>query len=600
VVHWELDQDQNHHPREINKMSIIVSYNNKIIKPAPSISINPEIYYANDNIIGYTYNVTLNGYANAIAATGIPSENSNLQYGPEYTVDHIKTITEIFNLNGKNLLVKDGDSTIFAASGASIKTIQFNQSDDKWINYSPFTIELEFNEVNLTGCSGNPNISCDTSIFHQLQNYNVVSDHLVDFKKFKIKAFNDQWTINIEDDIYNQSLGFYNNTFRVNYDISATGKQYYVNDKIVPAWQQARLFVQDKLYKQINNLIQGILPIEKDIISSCDATRNISILHKLSASGVLPRESGMFDSMDANTFETIKDCGTNPLYDVYNEKITCNTSESDGTFSIQYEALIKRYDKTKNPLSNAALHTFSKTDNEGNDGGGKTASLAIQGTITGLVRGGFIYYNVSDFILPQTGTLITSVSGLESKYSNAYSYYIDNVGDTSDLRDDIKNKLGINKAALFIDVPNATGEYPKPSNFSLDHNYHNGTITYNATYDRANTLSIDSGFNNISIVRNDPVDIIQEFVVPGRIGGPIIQNLGMKTSRTISISIEGASPSNRRCNIDDFCNSPFEIPMSNIDDLINLNNNNWIKTKEDYNHNMLDGSYSISLEYVSR
>ena len=36
------------------------------LAPAPTIVISPEIYYANDNVVGYTYNVTLNGYANAL------------------------------------------------------------------------------------------------------------------------------------------------------------------------------------------------------------------------------------------------------------------------------------------------------------------------------------------------------------------------------------------------------------------------------------------------------------------------------------------------------------------------------------------------------
>jgi hypothetical protein len=140
--------------------------------------------------------------------------------------------------------------------------------------------------------------------------------------------------------------------------------------------------------------------------------------------------------------------------------------------------------------------------------------------------------------------------------------------------------------------------------FPSDHNYTNGIVGYNAAYnsETASTSGAKKGYSNISIVRNDPVEIIQEFVIPGRIEGPIIQKLGMKTARTISINIDGASPDNKQCV--KFCESTFDpcdsLPTFSIKDFEKLieENASWVKTKEDYTSNKLDGSYSISLEYT--
>lgn len=552
------------------------------IAPAPQINISPEIYYANDNVIGYTYNITLSGYANALRKE---NDAGSVATGLSPTIDHMGDIREIFNTNGGNLYIKQGDKELLVAKGATIKSIQFNESDNKWVNYSPFTIEIEFNEVDLKGCDNNAAIGCSSSIFHQISNAKITNDKLVDIKAFKIKEFNDKWTFTIENEIYDTYDTTYNNTFRVSYNLSATGKNYYTNDNLVPAWQQARLFVQDRLYKQVFSLINGQLQLNNSDGDGCSASKDITQIHDVDITS--PRISGIFQS-----FNTLRD-GI-PSYDVYNEQITCDASESDGTFSVTYDAILKKYDSSINPLANAATHTFTKNITINTE---QTidASIVVQGTIQGLVRGGFIYYN-NDFILPQNGVFISSIDGIETKYGNALSHYTSKVGSSTDLFNSVKDSLNIKKSQLLI--PGTDG-YPAPSNFTLDHNYHTGSISYSATYERSLALSLDKGFTNISIVRQDPVDIIQEFIVPGRIQGPIIQKLDMQTARTITVNIDGASPANKMCNIQDICDT---LPFFNIENFNQLlaENNNWVKTREDYTVNALDGSYSISLEYMIR
>lgn len=553
------------------------------IAPAPQINISPEIYYANDNIIGYTYNVTLTGYANALRKE-IDAGSTN--YGASGVITHMGDLREIFNVNGGNLYVKQSNSDILVAKGATIKSIEFGESDNRWVNYSQFTIQLEFNEIDLIGCDNNDTISCSSSMFHQIQNAKNISNNLIDIKLYKIKDFSDKWTFTIDNRIYENYDDIYNNVFTVNYTISATGKNYYVNDNLVPAWQQARLFVQDRLHKQVSSLINGQLQIEGNNDDSCSASKDLSQIHN--TDNTSPRSSGLLQG-----FNTLKD-GSAPTYDVYNETISCDTSESDGTFSVTYQATIKRNNPAVNPLVNAALHTFTKDVNTSTEQN-INASISVKGTVQGLVRGGFIYYN-NNFLLPQNGTFITSIDSAETKYSNALNYYNSLIGNNSDLSDRFKNLLNVKKSQLLI---KGTDGFPLPSSFTLDHNYNEGSISYTATYEKSLAAVLDKGFTNITITRQDPIDIIQEFIVPGRKSGPVIQKLNMKTSRTISVNIEGSSPANKGCDISDVCNSVPTFSITNFEQLLS-ENNSWVKTKEDYNVNKLDGSYSISLEYTIR
>ena len=93
------------------------------IAPAPTITISPEIYYSNDKPNGYTYNITLNGYANALRKE---LDAGSVDYGLEPTVDHIGDIRQIFNFNGGDLYIKQSNSTIIKAKGATIKNLEFN------------------------------------------------------------------------------------------------------------------------------------------------------------------------------------------------------------------------------------------------------------------------------------------------------------------------------------------------------------------------------------------------------------------------------------------------------------------------------------------
>lgn len=551
------------------------------IAPAPNVTISPEIYYSNDNPIGYTYNITLNGYANALRKE---EDEGSVDFGLLPTVNHMGDLREIFNFNGGDLYIKQNGNDIVIAKGATIKSIEFNQSENHWVNYAPFTIEIEFNEVDFKGCDNNAIIGCSSSIFHQGASQVIINDNLIDITQYKIKEFSDKWSFTIDNRIYDNYSSTYNNLFEVSYTISATGKNYYVDDKLVPAWQQAKFFVQKRLHDQVLSLVNGTLQRENNNQSACSATKDLSEIHDLGSSGGLMQ--GFKDGSSS---------GGGAAYNVYNEQITCNASESDGSFSLTYTAIVKKNNTSLSPIANAALHTFTKDINVTNDT--KTnATITVKGTVQGLIRGGFLQFKGNNFILPDSGSFITAADGSETKYSNALAHFTADVGSTSDLSGGFKNRISLTKAELLI--KGASG-LPLPSSYVLEHNYNEGSITYTATYETVNTRARDLGYTNISIVRTDPVEVIQEFIIPGRSQGPIIQKLNMKTSRTITINIDGRSKDNKSCGIPAVCDA---LPVFNIPqfDALLAESEAYVKTREDYTSNKIDGSFSISLEYTAK
>lgn len=567
------------------------SSSNRIV-PGPKISIEPEFYYANDNIIGYTYNITLNGFADALRLDQSIRPEGTPDYGVDQVIGHIDDIRSLFNFNGGDLHVMQGSDTVLVARGATIKSMNFNESNNKWVNYAPYTIDIEFNEVDFVGCSGNTVIPCSGTIFHNpiQTGTNIVNNNIIDMRYYKVKEFKDQWTFTVDDEIYDSFGSLSNNQFKISYNLSATGKNYYVNGNVLPAWLQAKNFVQNKLQKQIKGLIGGILTINDE--NACDSTLTLSQLHQINTS----KENGALSG-----FVTPVDSINSAKYQIYNEIIKCDTSESDGTFSITYDAILKKYDTSITPRENAALHTFTKNITY-NDDTENATSVSVQGTVQGLIHGGFIYIDFNDFELPDNGTFISKKEGAETKYYNAYNAYLSKIGDSSDLSDDFKQLIGLDSTSLLIE---GASRPIRPLTFSLDHNYHDGSISYNASYDQKTAVQSSRGYSNITITRRDPVELVQEFMVPGRSRGPIIQKLNTKSSRIISINIEGASKDNIDCCSSKFagfdvCSATPILNIASLDSILDKNNPEWILTKEDYNTNKIDGSFSINLEYLCR
>lgn len=80
---------------------------------------------------------------------------------------------------------------------------------------------------------------------------------------------------------------------------------------------------------------------------------------------------------------------------------------------------------------------------------------------------------------------------------------------------------------------------PTPLNYNITESPKAGLINYNYTYDTRPTNCIpNSRFENISVVDNNPADVIAIIPIPGRTAGPIIQNIRTKTEKTRTVTIE--------------------------------------------------------------
>lgn len=546
--------------------------------PAPQISINQELLYANDSIIGYVHTVSFNGYCTSL-------DLRNVQTGVVYdfndTIAAINSFKNIVRANGATLLVIDNNGKeILKATGGIIRTFDINQSNNQWVNYAPYTMEVEFNELWLGDCNGLIQKTCGQP-FDGLTD----SPYLVDMKKHRIKSFNDSLSLDVsESTMYNSlslgSLNLNNHHFKVSYTISATGKHYFDNKfKLMPAWEQAKRFVQHKLIEQIKNRLT--FSIMQRSSSSCSASKNLADLYSAGSPGLL---DGINLGGD---------------FKIYNETLTCDTSEAEGSFSATYDAIIKRNNDSTN---SAVLHNISKSISTSyEDNGKKNVEIKVNGSVQGLVETGLLKTpNIIE--LPSNGSIFAyNDNNTNSRYSQALSGFAD-IATSEDLKDNIKAALDINYAALSVSgsCVDPSGLI-QPASHVISHSYVEGTINYDTSYSSDNSCNASgTTVTNVSIGVEDSVDVVAEFIIPGRQKGPIIQKLGAKTPKKITVNIDGSLPQKQCCydltstNYDAICSGiplPSGIPSSTIAGMK--------LTQDQFTFNPIDGSYSISREYLA-
>lgn len=536
--------------------------------PAPQISVNQEMLYANDIIIGYNYLVTLNGYA-----TSVDFAQNLIGTGINDTLSSLKRVKSIFNKNGGTLLVTDGSGQpVLKAIGGIIRNINFEESDNRWVNYIPYSIEIEFGEINFNGCDESGIVQCG-QIVSGIQE----SPELVDIKKYKIKSFSDNWSFDLQEQIYNGYQHFRNEHFNITYQVQAIGKHYFKDNKLLPAWEQAKNFVQHRIRTQVERLINNALRRNDN---SCAPDSTISTLFRSAPPGI-------FEGLNAAD------------YDLYNEVVGCETSESDGTFSANYSAILKRKNSSDNNLYDPnSLHTFSVSRDVQDDGKAKTVNLSVEGNIQGLIAGGLIKSpNVIE--LPVSGRIYISLDPTITKHSNALLAY-NKIATKNSLKSNFQSFLGITNQAVL-----ASGEciepsgLPPPANHSVSHDYINGTINYKSEYNTDRACNQLSNNRTITVSIEDSVPVVAEFVIPGRSAGPIIQEIIPASQKKITLNIEG-SVTPKCCNTDpsyivgDICENGVPLPTGiNIPELTGHK-----LISDQYTSNPIDGSYSITRSYI--
>jgi hypothetical protein len=595
-----------------------ISADNRLV-PCPDITISIEYNYSNDSIIGYTYVFNLTGTATALDLRDINygasySEPENYNLGS--VVDHIHKLRSILSKNGSILRIVNGqtDSKILEAHGGILRSFSFDESNNNWTHFATYSASIEFHTVDFMSSTE----SCG-DVFLDPQSFPNGKAGIADINEFKIKTFSDSWSFSFnENEAFNRvklietggNLNLNNVSFNIEYTINATGKNFHVysngSSKLLPAWEQAKNFVQYRLYNQVTNLINNVL---KNPYTSCTSSDGLDDVH-------VPGSNGLLSSLN------------NSQYKIYNEEITCEVSESEGSFSASYSAIVRSSLGNATWSHPAATHTIEKSASSTTDDKGKVSkSISLSGTIQGLIEGGLIRTN-KVIELPSTGSIRLLNNITDNKYNNAKIVLDKIYSDTDynggqgecgkrDLKPAFKSILGISPNALYIgdDEPGDSScpedgdkcvisDAPHPSSFNLTHDYNNGTITYSIDYNSDDNNCSDGGnskFTQISVQTSMPNKVIAVFNVPNSNGCPVIQELGTYTAKTVTVTISGRDTSCQgkpkdidfgtliKCgSCDDAGDFPVPLPL----------NGNFILTQKQYTNNPVDGSYTINLAYI--
>lgn len=560
--------------------------------PAPTIAIDKEFIYANDTVIGYTYTLTLNGYiTNYRKLTDDPNDSET---NPDYYAKNIEKVLKgieftrkILSRNGSCLEVKDIDKvTVLKAKGGTLRSLNFSETNNNWSTYSTFTAQIEFNEIELLG----ETLSCNSGDIDDASK----TSNLVDIEKYKIKSFTESWSFNISETSFDyvrnidtgQNLSVHNMIINASYNISATGKNYYnnINDgTLVPSHEQARIFCQDRIYNKVKDLVNAgtskILKISQtEGIDPCPTDlQNLNTIHG-SGPGLLG----------------------NITYLPYNENITCEISESDGTFSASYSCILKSKSTGDIYCSPDTIHTVSCTRNKRIESNNKSIyTINVEGNVRGLFLGGLIYSD-GNFKLPSSGSVIMKANDGANRYTSANNFY-PQIGEENDLNDNFKNILGITYTNLHIVPCSGMPPTPKPSSFNLTRNYIEGIITYNAEYNSNDCIKTDGGssIQNISFTVDNPTPVIAEFIIPN--GGVIIQDIKTFTAKKINVTISGRENRDRVCcaNVSGVLSNLINCDPIPLPSGVALPDPSlYILTQKNRTDDKLQGTYTINLSYI--
>ena len=646
-----------------NLDSVTIPKEQRLI-PAPFIGVSTQFNYANETIIGYTYTISLTGTVTSVDLREEGGEDNKV-YEYDYStnssavprnigsvINHIHKLRNILTQNGGVFVVQSRDKKVLLrATGGILRDFSINEST--WTDSASYSASIEFNNVEFLGSNINFEPEDCNSIFIEDDTYpsGLAGDAgIINLKKYKIKSFEDNWNINFdhsemtnfvypssgvyEESISEKDVGFNNISFGVQYTINAVGKQFFVYDsdkypKVLPAWQQAKNFVQYRLNKHVKGLISDVL-MGNPIITG----------DTISSSGCFPGATPIKDLFNPGTSGTDENGLLEHLFredqpfHVYNETVSCEISESEGSFSATYNAIIKSHNKDGLFTTANTRHTFTKNITTEYSNGTKIKNLSIEGNIEGLMPGGLIN-TPSGIELPSYGSILIYNNNNKTKYeyaleclnkiynSNNYNSGLSRDAGKRDLNPLFKELLGVvnygsgllgSQIAPDFEYQNVDNTYPPhPANFNITHNYHDGNITYNISYSNNNC---NRKYREVNIQTTEPADIIAVFNRPGStqtektnyIGCPMIQKLGTKTAKTVNITINGLDLSsqgiynigndyeiNSWSNLSIFdceCDSPY-LPI-NLPSI----GNSAVLTQKQYTHNPIDGSFTINLTYL--
>lgn len=588
--------------KDQNKLS---STPDKAIPNTEEINISMSYRYSGENVLGYYYTIGIKGKLfehNPIGA--MTSIGHNTKYLPH--------MQDVISWQGGTLFFTDDKFKIlFKARGVKIYSFKFDEG--KWTNYIPYSLDIEAQEILFNGES----TVCDSSIDSKMFD----SQKMTNPNLFKLKDFSDSWNMNFKDvytDIRSldresdpqgqQLFSVLNKTLEVEYSLNATGSDFYKEDgSMVPAWEMAREFCQKRIFQQIEAL--------RDDTS----VKILNITNSVDRCGANKPLEDLYDNLNP----LIKNLKSK----AYNETLECSASESDGTFSLSYKAILK---PDGDPDENY-IHKIEKSMEASNNS--PTRKINLKGEIVPLVPGN-LFEGKGAIIPKQTGKFLVANPELTVSSSNyVFGLKMDIAEkaftklcnrELTDLSDYLKENLGITHYWLLEgDSTGCEGEapyeaYPRATNFGTARDYNAGTISWTAEYDAAADCA--GNYSNISVTINRPGRVIANVSIPnGRFANKtwnpfgishFIQDIGTETRTTMDITISGRD-SKFCCRGRDEATLVRQILAQGNNEITYDNyiigkmpivapspNPNSVLTRETKNVNIYTGEYTANLSFI--
>lgn len=463
-------------------MAVYVSYNGKIIEPAPLYSIATEYVRSESNaVINVNHVITLTGtilpnrgnpsstggFKNLPAVGFYPTESSIVDNNDKFgsLIRKKQAIKELFDSDHKILLIEDTENSSRKIQCKPIVT-NVSFSSGVMVDKLDYTITLSTRDIE------NYEINNPVVDMGLLDDVFTNPSNISDLKGIKSISIAPQ-IVNVEDEDHE--------SFSVSLNVSVGCEKFDNTDE-----GNAKA-----VFGNARTIARRICPTDID-------DKNL-------------QNPYLVDIFDGSQAGSLSD------YVLINQNITEGGDHLSGTYSMSYSALaIKKATDSSHTISDDFTISFSKQNKTRGEQLGVNNVISINGTITGRRT-------------PDNNTKIENASDHWKTVLKS--------GDLDKIQErifDNSSLIGESDNYSFNDTLASLTARSSQVSF----NKRAGTITYSFEFlDKGLALQgTPFADADISIAQNTAVQTIAAIPILGRTNGPIIQNINTPSSRTVSVS----------------------------------------------------------------
>jgi len=565
-------------------MSLI--YDGKQIIPAPLINIKKIYNKSGDGgKQGVLYNLVLRGTLlpfrgspsgnytninNAFSTSGTPADEPFATNGEDF--NHIlrkqEALRFLFKNDGKSLEWQPCGGQPVVKCNPRVIAIDFDEG--QWTNRSDYSIELETDIVNIVGLASGED-SFDTQFIQSAQ----------------------------EDWRFEENTGFDGDTYRVSHIISAQGiLSYDANgDPIASSWEHAKSWCEARASGVVDPVIM-LATINVNNWNSGSFTRSVNLVE------------------DDGSYSITESWVLAPSGSFIDKRFSFSKSNNEGAINVSYKGTIFGIANGQRMGNQAAIDNAKldiPSDSE--------ARIEASGAVSEFMGSGVIPVSPSEKnigINQKDGTVSFSfawntdeseddtftrtceasiVENNETTISLTCS--IEGKGSTSEERlTNAKNAIPTDTEALVLasgiineQIPSGITIGSEPQSKSIAINETAGSIR--AAYSW-NTFDA-SGLEGLQITVQTilPKDISATILIPGRVNGPIFQDMGTQSGTIITVTLQSANNNIKPNNatIVALMNTNAEADFSPGD------SSSWFLDNDQESFSVTDGNYSRTRTY---